>query len=743
MAELSKDAQITYDGRLLVILATAWGSKYGGINSFNYDLCCALPSVLQSHRILCVTLSASKEEIAGAANQGVELIGLGRDLDREFSLEWTDQVIGFLSAQIPVTNVDWWIGHDVKSGEFATAIARRIKSGKSVLIMHMSYDDYQYVKHLKSEIATKAVARQRKCFSEADMAFGVGPLLYDRARSLRNSSAPCERLIPGLPDPATELPRRRLSAVTFGRFEITEALIKQVPLAVAGFAAAISTGRKMEVPAFEDAALHVIGVPDEEANAIRKIGEKYAGRLLNIRVHEFITDRRALRSRLEESNLSMMLSWHEGFGLTAWEAIGMGIPTIISRESGVFRLLNEIGGQATGCVSDIDVRGSSGSTKFTKEDLQDLCDIILKIGSNLPKYIADADQLSRLLRTQQCYTWTATASSLAHALKLPVKTITLGPTGLDRKILHENIEIGKGLDYAETLGALRLAEAFIQRGEYDNALTTLDDVGNQSELSQSLKVDILLLKGETLLRLNRYPEAERIVAGLSGTLAETEDVCKKFRAESILNTIYRDQGAYDKAVEVGRTLVVMTESGCPTEIAGAKRKLARALALQGAWQEALKEATESLLLARADRDVLGEAKALLATGEAHRHGLNQVEAIKAYTNSRYLSGKAGHVDCYLWAALGLADSLFLVGEIDEALVSLARLESFVKSSNQQYPLESLHISFSKFVIEKRKGGDVDPTLDDIANNYQQLGVEWPRIYLDKLRNGDYSLPKKF
>ena len=41
----------------IVFVADGWGSQYGGINSFNYDLCLNMHSVLnlEEHGVVCVT----------------------------------------------------------------------------------------------------------------------------------------------------------------------------------------------------------------------------------------------------------------------------------------------------------------------------------------------------------------------------------------------------------------------------------------------------------------------------------------------------------------------------------------------------------------------------------------------------------------------------------------------------------------------------------------------------------------
>src|SRR5205823_1761660 len=105
--------------RRIIVLATAWGPRYGGINSFNYDLCCALPEILAEHDVVCVALSASDADMNDAAAANVTLVSLGREHDHEFEPSWCDQVCALLSSTISLETIDWFIGHDIKSGELA------------------------------------------------------------------------------------------------------------------------------------------------------------------------------------------------------------------------------------------------------------------------------------------------------------------------------------------------------------------------------------------------------------------------------------------------------------------------------------------------------------------------------------------------------------------------------------------------------------------------------------------------
>lgn len=727
--------------RYIVVLATAWGPRYGGINSFNYDLCRALPSTLADHRVVCLTLDGTATDESDAAGVGVKLISLERPHDDVFDRSLCQQVLAILeSHEIHARDVEWWVGHDLKSGELALDLAAATRKSQSAVIMHMSYADYAYAKHVTADVSIK-IERQRALFSRADMALAVGPLLHKRVKEFRSTTAPTMRLIPGLPEYSSDLPRGRLCAITFGRFEPTEALIKQAPLAVAGFASAIKVGREQHSSVFEDATFQIVGVPDEHRGALTALAEKHASRLLNIQMHSFIHDRTELRNRLTRSNLSMMLSWHEGFGLTGWEAIGTGVPTIISRESGVFRLLDEIGGHATGCLRVLDIRGSAGKSAFNKKDLDDLQRTILTIGNNLDKHLADANALSRQLRTQSCFTWESTAMSFAKALHLKT-TIprAVGVTNLDSTILTEHPELHKWFDDAAARDALKLAEALTKRGQYDNALHTLDAI-ETSRRPPSL--EHLILKAEIQLRLNQYGAAESAANSALLAARDAGDMCAVISAMSVLNTIHRDRGNYDVAVSLGRELLQLALDKCPAQICSAKRKLSRALSLEGSWQAALTEATDALTLARSSGDAVAEAKCHLAIGEAHRHGLDQLSAIPEYVNARNLAGKLGHVDCYLWSALGLSDSLVLVGENQDADACLNKLTGFIQASQQNYPLETLHLSLCRLVIARIQGKDVDREVDEVLRRYRELSVKWPDAYVKEIRRGNYSLPKKF
>jgi len=114
-----------------------------------------------------------------------------------------------------------------------------------------------------------------------------------------------------------------------------------------------------------------------------------------------------------------MLSLHEGFGLVGWEAIAAEVPLIVSKNSGLYEAIdNLLGGIGTGCVTAVEILGSTGEESFQPEDVKAVSEAIIRVRSRGSKAKQDARALKRFLRT--FCTWRYTASSLAEACSLHV-----------------------------------------------------------------------------------------------------------------------------------------------------------------------------------------------------------------------------------------------------------------------------------------------------------------------------------
>ncbi|MBK7236166.1 MAG: hypothetical protein IPI02_11265 [Sterolibacteriaceae bacterium] len=184
----------------LIAFATQWGSKHGGIDSFNADFLSAFAAAYSSDaQVICIVASAIPEEIVLADGLGVKLVPLpyapiNAVLDgahaRAGIAELRAKGIAFDS------DITVWLGHDRFTGEPAIEAARAT-GGRSALIHHMSYAAYESYAE-SSRAAHDKEQTQRTLFEQADIALAVGPLLRNALGDLLGARKPVCMLIPGL-----------------------------------------------------------------------------------------------------------------------------------------------------------------------------------------------------------------------------------------------------------------------------------------------------------------------------------------------------------------------------------------------------------------------------------------------------------------------------------------------------------------------------------------------------------------
>ena len=165
----------------LITFATRWGSRYGGINSFNTDLLSAFGFAFgQNVKVICfVTTDADGDSIA-ASRVNVDLVALPYEprsqiLGSEHGCAAIDELARRNIKYDPSTTI--WLGHDRITGE-AAVLAAKLGGGRSAVIHHMSYVDYEpYAENTQS--AQIKIRAQTTLLQSADLVFAVGPLLRD------------------------------------------------------------------------------------------------------------------------------------------------------------------------------------------------------------------------------------------------------------------------------------------------------------------------------------------------------------------------------------------------------------------------------------------------------------------------------------------------------------------------------------------------------------------------------------
>lgn len=708
----------------LVTVATAWGSAEGGVNSFNYDLTIALSRCAMG-RVACLVPSASLEEVQDAASSRVTLLirpGLFRN---EECVSDLDLAVGELVR---------WIGHDLHTGDVAISLSATL-GGTASVIMHQSYSDYETVKHPTRGNSEKE-GKQRALFKKANHVFAVGPLLFDRLLDLRKDAI---ELIPGVYDVKPDIPRNNLIAVVVGRLDPENSLMKGTVLACEAIAEAVRKVRDAGVPSarLSHPILKLIGVggdlPQEIAQIKSRI-EETAEQCISVSIKPFLT-RAELREELRTVNLCFMLSWHEGFGLVGWEAIAAGIPLILSKNSGLYKTLENIGAGATGCVCGVDIRGSLDYEQpFHAEDLRVTSRAVVEIASRLDKWIEQSEYLRSLIASK--FAWDHTARNLLKSIDIPFKP--LPPE--EQPVRGAYVAFSEGLEEARDKQRLQVATVLYETGFYQRALDEVVEL-DIKQTTQRIRDEQQLLKCEIMLRLNRHTEVCDLAKTLSAEFQNRNCWRDTTSAKGILNTAMRALGEYSEARIVAQECYEISTSHCPTQVGKSSRDIARCIALLGGPEdEGLKFANLSFALATNN---LEKAKCLLAVGEVLRHTGNLPDATTSYSESVGWANAVGHYDCLLWAALGLSDCYFLLKDFKRSEECLLRVKPIVEDAERSFPLETLHYELSRLALSYANGSEIlDAAWESVVQRYDVLGVAWPSRYVTQIRGRHFDAPKK-
>ncbi|AJQ29129.1 prenyltransferase/squalene oxidase repeat-containing protein [Pelosinus fermentans] len=424
MLTTGKEEKTEVDSGKIILIADSWGTKLGGINSFNYDFCRAL-GLVSTPRIVCVVKEATPLDIAEANQSKVTLIPLdigSEQIDASRSYEIIDKV-----KKIDKGSILWWVGHDTITGEVALKCREQLKEGKCAIIHHMSYPSYYPIKYSKGISSAAKEDVQRKVFTHADRVFAIGPKLRLSAEELRRKQDIIE-IIPGLTEEISPSCNSSgiFSAIVFGRLDSNNEIIKQGKLAVKAFARAFKNNPCSFGNEFP--RLYVMGLEagdsyEEKCDELRILASQEAGRLVSIIAVPYCEDRNKIFENLSLRDVCIMPSWHEGFGLVGMEAIAGEVPIIISKNSGLYEMIKDkCGSPGLGCIKAIEIKGSFGDEAFSEDDLEQLTTALLEIASDKARVKSGAKSLKNMLLSKNC-TWENAAQTFLSKLDLEVARV--------------------------------------------------------------------------------------------------------------------------------------------------------------------------------------------------------------------------------------------------------------------------------------------------------------------------------
>jgi glycosyltransferase involved in cell wall biosynthesis len=402
----------------IVFVSTNWGAKFGGINSFNYDLCIAVSNKYgKIHDVFCIVPSANLKERENARKNNVRLI----EVD---SLAEVDGVVDkcFQNDFNKEKEVIWWVGHDVITGFYARDYARAFQQKFSIdcklaVIHHMDYEAYYGYKSGSGSKTDMKNKEQIHILADADKVFAVGPLLLKSANDKlvfteNKKCSVAKEIIPGLAQiKHYDKALNKFRVISMGRISPETDIVKQGKLGIEAFGYSIK--KYHNTNCFNDTVMTILGIEDneDELETYKRIQQDVSsecGMLINIIPLSYSEDRDDIFNALKSSSVCLMLSLHEGFGLVGWEAIAAGVPLIISRNSGLYRFISNIEGleDIDGLIYPVNISGAITKKNFTQKDLFIVSEALFEIAKDQSKAKKKALKLKGLLSQ---YTWDKTA----------------------------------------------------------------------------------------------------------------------------------------------------------------------------------------------------------------------------------------------------------------------------------------------------------------------------------------------
>jgi hypothetical protein len=412
----------------IIVLATAWGPKFGGINAFNEDFVLGLgayvaPAMVADRTIFCLVPDCSAADVATAALRNVRLVEISeaKNLDPPFAA--IADTLQNHPALPSLGSDDVWVGHDDITGAAAVAAARASGS-RSALIMHMNYEAYKFLQDDDIECERRS-NEQRALFKTADICFAVGPLLRNALKDMTRSEV--HMLVPGLSDIEPQTATTSLRGIAFGRLDERTDIVKQARLVAACYGRAIYLMRSSGDHDLEELppSFKIYGASSrDDAFAFHELADEQAEGVAPLLVLPFSEIRGQVFDALARANLAIVPSLHDGFALTGWEAIAAETPLILSRSTGLWKLLNEYWSPsiAKGFVKAVLVHGqrpAKGGANYSEEDVDLIASEIVDVMRHRTDWIRVAADLKRGLQDKRdgC-TWEKTAEDFLVGLGL-------------------------------------------------------------------------------------------------------------------------------------------------------------------------------------------------------------------------------------------------------------------------------------------------------------------------------------
>lgn len=332
--------------RNILCVATEWFSKNGGLSTFNRIFC---ETLAKKCNVFCYLPEFSDDESNDAKKKNIQLIKPKKIAG----------IIGIDSlSSIPLLPDDIQIhivvGHDRITGPSMQALCSNyFKEALRILFIHTVPIEIEWLKpeQNQSNPAAKVEEKERiqiELAKESSIIFAVGPKLFLEFLALTAGLETVPKILrfdPGLYKPLNKIDYSFSSPIpeslVIGRLD--DFYLKGVDIAAEAMATVHNKWDLKSNGIVLKPRLLVRGASvGSEKELLEKLNNLVPGSFLNFQIRSYSADKKVINEEIRRAGLLLMPSRAEGFGLVGLEAISSGRPILISENSGLAMLLQEI-----------------------------------------------------------------------------------------------------------------------------------------------------------------------------------------------------------------------------------------------------------------------------------------------------------------------------------------------------------------------------------------------------------------
>ena len=316
--------------KCITLLASEWKSSKGGLSTINRELAIQFAK-LSNTSVSFLVPECSDEDKREASKYNVKIVK-AEERPGFNPINW-------LTFPPKDLAIDFVIGHGVILGKQAQII-RDSHQCKWVQVVHTAPDELAVYKEYSSAISIgeEKQSVELKLCKMADLVVAIGPKLTEFYTALLNS---CGKEVfnftPGVFNQFASLnvssvQGKRFRILVFGRGDTEDFKLK-------GYDIAAQAVAKLVEKTYH---LTFLGASKGSQSHVTKELLKHGLLQSQLIVKGFLENREDLITNLCASNLVIIPSRTEGFGLTALEALSAGVPFLVSQNSGFGEALQEI-----------------------------------------------------------------------------------------------------------------------------------------------------------------------------------------------------------------------------------------------------------------------------------------------------------------------------------------------------------------------------------------------------------------